>query len=364
MFTIKSIKKIILFVSCSLLLTSCYPSGDQLLSTEDNSVLSEEIENIVSDNEHFEIEVQLPEYPTELPEINVKVMDWDEDKLKEIFLAERTNLEYDEAPSDFFSNDKLCIYKQGTEYWLVYEPGRLTAEDRASPYGYGTMGGVLSLYRFEDFFTEDNINLLPKEDAINSCISLLEKIGITNYFEPKVYAITADKANEYWKENDYDQYKTWTADDEIYLMRFAIGYNDIPITINEPDVGSATGHGGYYVGSNIDFIVTKDKVFSLKSDNLFSPEYELGETVKINCSAENALKIAAEHYGGISLGEQNIKITSCELVYVPYEQHDEKNFTLIPMWEIDAGQYREDKSIMGIRNSLFIDAQTGKVIVW
>ena len=366
MYTFKPKKLLILFSSCSLLLSACYPSGKQLLSIEDNNVISEQIENIVSNNEHLDIEINAStdENVLELPKINVKVMEWDEDKLKEIFLNGKTNIEYNEFPCDFFSNENYHVYTEEDQYWLLYESGRLAAEERKSVFGYGTMAATLELYRFEDFFNEDSISALPKEEAINRCTDLLRDVGLTNYSEPYVYAITADKANKYWHETNCTEYEKWNADDEVYLLRFPIEYNAVPVTDICSNSREINGHGGYFVGSNIDFIVTKDKVFSLTANNIFSPEYELGENVKINCTFENALKIAAEHYDSINLAGQDIKISDCELVYVPYEQHDEKNFTLIPMWIINASVYEDSRSIMGKRDCLFINAQTGNIIIW
>ena len=85
--------------------------------------------------------------------------------------------------------------------------------------------------------------------------------------------------------------------------------------------------------------------------------------VQIKCSGENALKIASEHYSNASVDDIRYKIYDCQLVYVPHEQYDEKNFTLVPMWEIKAARYG-DYYTVGILESLFIDAQTSKVIIW
>lgn len=92
MFTCESKRLTVLAISCSLLLTACFPSGGQALSTEENSVLSQQIEEIVSNNEHLEVEAELNENVETVPKINVKIMEWDEEKLKETFLKEKTNL--------------------------------------------------------------------------------------------------------------------------------------------------------------------------------------------------------------------------------------------------------------------------------
>lgn len=111
-------------------------------------------------------------------------------------------------------------------------------------------------------------------------------------------------------------------------MRFPIKYGDINAATSGTNCWDSYGPVRYFVGSYVDFVVTKDGIHSLEARNIFSPEYETGDTVKINCSAENALKIAAEHYDSTSINGLNYKIFDCSLVYVPHDQYDEKKFTL------------------------------------
>lgn len=348
------------------LMTACFPSGELL--TEDDENVREQIDSIVSENDHLDIDIQTEENTfSELPKINVRVMEWNDDKLKDLFLEGRSDITYEEWQCDWFSDEMMHIYEEGEKYWLAYEPGRLTAEYRQSDtFGYGTLESCFSLWNYSDFFTDDSISILPKDEAIKSCTDILEKAGLTNYSEPTVYAVTKDKVNQLWHEKMYDEYENyadWTSEEEeVYVMRFPIEYNGVPVTTYDVS-GTGHGQGGYFVGSYSDFVVTKDKVFSLTTCDLFSPEYETGETVSIKCSGENALKIGAEYYAGIDLNGQSVTITDCRLVYVPYEQHDEKNFTLLPMWEISASLYMQG-DIMSTNDCLFVDAQSGSVIIW
>ncbi len=362
-------KKAILLGLCTLFLSACYPTGEQSSSIGDESTVMEYIDNIESDNNHLEIDVDLPEIANEISEINVKVMEWDNDKLNQMFLASRSNLSFYEYPSDYFSGENYQLYDDELSdeaYRFIVEAGFLSSQIRRdfSKYGYGTMRSALDTYCFEDYFTEESISSFAKKDAIDRCVFFLKEIGITNYANPNVYAITAEKANEYWKEKDYTEYEKWSTNNEIYILRFPIEYDKIPVTTvcsSSRDIG---GHGGNFVGSYIDFIVDADEVLYMNCFAIFSPEYELGEKINVNCSAENALKIAVEHYDNIVLGDDDIKILGCELVYVPYEQHDEKNFTLIPMWKIDVSIYRGDADIMGVCDYLFINAETSNIIIW
>lgn len=368
MFNLKYAKMAVLLGLCSFFSSACYPTGEQTLPVNDDSVVKQ-IEDIVSGNEHLEIDVDIPEIAIEMPKINVKVMEWNSDKLYKMFLASRPNLTYYEYPSDFFDGEIYQLYDDESSdeaYRFIVQAGFLSSQIRRefSKYGYGTMQSALDTYCFEDYFMEEGISSFSKEDAINRCAVFLKEVGITNYANPNVYAITAGKANEYWEEKNYTEYEEWTADDEIYILRFPIEYNGVPVTTTCSSSRDIGGHGGYFVGSYIDFITTEDEIIYMNCSTIFSPEYELGENVSINCSAENALKIAAEHYDSIVLGDNDIKILECELVYVPYEQYGEKNFTLIPMWRIDVSIHRGDTDIMGVCDYLFIDAQKGNIIIW
>lgn len=370
---LKPRKLLVIFIPCCLLFTSCYPSGGNLLSTEDNASISEKIENIVSNNERLDVEVTLSvETVMELPKINVKIMEWNEDKLKNAFLSGKENLEHEERNGNIFHNEKHHLYieedAEGDKYWLGYELGYLFSDNRRSNvFGYGTLETFLGYAHLEDIFTDSDISLLSKEDAIERCTDTLKSVGVTNYSEPIVYAVTVDKANKFWEDqhyDEYDEYKAWLSqEDEVYIMRFPLKYGDINVAASERNSIATYGYVANFVGSYVDFVVTKDDIHSLKAWNIFSPEYETGDTVKINCSAENALKIAAEHYDSISVGGLKYKIFDCNLVYVPHDQYNEKNFTLVPMWEVEAACYRDDE-IIGTNDDLFIDAETGNIIVW
>lgn len=374
MHTFKTAKLLILFASCSLLFTACFPSGGQNLSNEDNALISEEIESIVSNNEHLNAEVTLPaETVTELPKINVKIMEWNEEQHKNIFLSGKENLVHEEHTCEPFPDEKQHVFHTGegaegdAGYAFGYEPGELSMQNYGSGvFGYGTLRTFLGHAHLEDIFTDNSISLLSKDDAIERCTDILKAVGITNYSEPTVYAVTVDKANAFWKEElytDAEQYKAWSsADEEVYIMRFPLKYGDIKVATSGANYWATYGPVGYFVGSRVDFVVTKDGIHSLDARKIFSPEYETGDTVKINCSAENALKIAAEQYDSKSIDGLKYKIFDCNLVYVAHDQ-DEKNFTLVPMWEIEAAYYRGDDTI-GTYDNLFIDAENGNIIIW
>lgn len=364
--------KILKFLALCLpltLLTACFPSGELL--GEDGENVSGQINSIVSENDRLDMEIgSLPdENISRLPTVKVKIMEWGENKVKKEFLDGQADVFLnDEAPSDRFPNETAYYYTDKKGYSLVYDPGRISVNYySSSTFGYGTLSINARTYRFDDFFTDDSISLLSKDEAIKRCTDIMENIGLTNYSEPIVYAITKDKANQYWHDKMYDEYEEyadWTSEEEeIYVMRFPIEYNEIPVTMTLGSDVETYGRVVLFSGSYVDFVVTKDDVYSLESWNVFSPEFETGETVDIGCSAENALKIAMEYYDSLTASGLTCKVFDCKLVYVPREMYDDKYFTLVPMWEAKAACYRDGAS-MGTYDELFIDAQSGSVVNW
>lgn len=351
----------------------CIPLGAALMPNAAPEEIPLEVENTVSETEYFSAEEPsetLPENESKeselsetdvtlIPKINVKVTDWDSEKLESIFLAGKTDIEYTEYPSDVSEYAKRYRYEEGETYWLVYEPGDLTFNDLRNTYGQRTMQSSIKLYRFEEYLTEDSIEGLSKEDAIKQCTDILDELGITNYAEPRVYAMSAEKANRYWFDiEDYMDWdwEEWGADEECYYLTFPIEYNGILVNDKTPSTG-----GIKYDNSYIDFIVSKEKVLNVSGMGIFSPEYESGEEVQVNCSADNAMKIAAKHLDGIDLMSTEFVITDCELVYVPSEKLSDKEISLVPMWRINVSEkYGDD--IMGVRDCLLIDVQTGAVV--
>lgn len=370
-------KTLSILLIMALALTGCYPTGENPQLVADNNEnpekVLEQISNIASENEHLNIDSSpLESYPQELPEINVSVMEWDTKTLDELFISRYENIEHTEYPCDFFTNENYHLYDSTDEsaYRLVYEPGRLSSSKREklAVYGYGTMAGALDTYCFSDFFDDDHIDNLSESQAVDMVRTQLVSLGMTNLSEPSIYSITADKANEYFEYHKFRgygyEYLEWSCDDEVYIIRFPLEYDGIPLTTDASFDMVAGGHGSYFVGSRITAIVTKDEVLSLDCGNIFSPTYSIGESVAINCSAQNALKTAVEYYDSTILGNSDIEIKTPELVYVPFEQHDEKNFTLVPMWKIDASIKSNDEDIMGKYNFLFVEVENGNLVIW
>lgn len=363
----KYAKIYILFVATAAVLTGCYPKGVSTISEMESNDSEYIISEIASENEHLTIDVTLPEnVPDQLPKVNVNVMEWDEDVVNDLYLFPRQNLIHSEYPCDFFTGENYQLFESTDEsaYRLVYEPGRLSSAVREKfvKYGYGTLESGFGTYCFSDYYNDGVEDYLGSE-AEKELIRQLVQLGLTNLANPEVYLVTAEKANEYFSLKGYDEYEKWTDDNQIFLVRYPLEYGGIKVTTDASSDLVSGGHGSYFVGSYITAIVTNNEVLSLDCQNIMSAKYDTGKTVSIVCNASHALKVAAEYYDAMSLGDSDIKLLDLSLVYVPFEQHSEKEFTLVPMWKVNA-VVKNEEDIMGSFNYLFIDAEDGHIIIW
>ncbi len=302
-----------------------------------------------------------------LPVIKTKLKEWDEDKLKAMFVDTRDNLVLTEYPSDIPDDYTYKVYKNDWEddidddFWLVYENGRIRMDDYSDSekYGYRFLASAIYPYSLGEYFNDEEIALFPKEDAVNRANALLDELGIKNYSEPEVFALTADKANAELDRDNYDTYEKWTADDEVYVLRYSLEYNGIKLTeIHQDDIG------GRFVGSKVILIVTKDDIISINADYIFSDEYEeTGETVTVKCTKEQALEIADKYFKATLRRyedpESDVKVQNCEIVYIPLDDYDFDTgyISLAPMWRVDITY--ADYMPMRDNDCVFVNVYTG-----
>lgn len=345
---------------------------------------------------------QAPDAKTQqVSKIRVKAKKWDEEKLKELFISPEESFDLTVNNSDMFVGNKFYVYdgvkENGEEFWLVYETGRLTAEYRSNSKGQHSIATTLGVYDFGDFFGDKDLSLFTREDAKNMVSPVLAELGITNAGEPEVHAFSAENANKYLstqthyvsKQDDTGcAYPEWSAEDEIYVLRYPLMYNDLPLSTVSSSTGMLGNKWTPFAGSFIDVIVTKDGILSIESYQLFSSEYEEAEDVAINCDYESALEKGNEYFTDWTgefnsmgyMGIYDYEIESCKLVYVPiFDDEDyakyfsagqcityteDVDFTLVPMWRVDATIIHSEDSFEGRRGvrSVFIDPQTGNVM--
>ena len=332
--------------------------------------------------------------------VKVKAKKWDEEKLKSMFIAQGDSFDLRVNNSDMFNGNNFYVYdgvkENGKEFWLVYETGRLTAEYRDNSKGQLSIATTLGVYDFGEFFGDKDLTLFTREDAKNMVSPVFAELGITNAGEPEIHAFSAENANKYLAQDRYvakgdDKeytYPEWSVEDEIYVLRYPMMYDDLPLSTVSPSTGMFGNKRAVYAGSYIDVIVSKDGILSIDVDSLLSPEYEETEEVAISFDYESALKKGNEYFTDWTeefndtgyMGHYDYEIGSCQLVYVPafsnedYAKYfspdaeiaftEDMDLTLVPMWRVDASIIHSEESFEGRRGvqSVFIDPQTGDIM--
>lgn len=332
--------------------------------------------------------------------VKVKAKKWDEEKLKSMFIAQGDSFDLRVNNSDMFNGNNFYVYdgvkENGKEFWLVYETGRLTAEYRDNSKGQLSIATTLGVYDFGEFFGDKDLTLFTREDAKNMVSPVFAELGITNAGEPEIHAFSAENANKYLAQDRYvakgdDKeytYPEWSVEDEIYVLRYPLMYDDLLLSTVSPSTGMLDNKWAVYAGSYIDVIVTKDGILSIDGFQLLSPEYEEAEEVAISFDYESALKKGNEYFTDWTeefndtgyMGHYDYEIENCQLVYVPafsnedYAKHfsadsgltytEDVDLTLVPMWRVDASIIHSEESFEGRRGvqSVFIDPQTGDIM--
>lgn len=344
--------KLTLAVLIAFLMTGCYPSGEKLLSTEDNEAISEQIEDIVSGNENLDVDVTLAESIMEVPIIDVTIRTWDKEGIKNLLLDGKSISEKFDTPSDDFPDEFINVYLTEDNWWLSIESGRFNFFDQEFVYA-----GFISW--FDQAVEEnlpDSLEGFPKEDAIKEATDMLDKLDIKYIGEPDIYAVPFEKINEELSEPGLNTDPlTQTKDDEFYVLYFPLQYEGIPIsTQSEKIMGTGKSSKGTYIQA----IVSRHGLVLLKCNGIFDEKYEKGESVSINVSAENALNTLIKSYSHGVITKPTT-IADCRLVYFPTDMK-EHTYTCSPFWEFTVYSYVESLD-QTLKDYEYIDAQTGMI---
>lgn len=338
------------------------------------------ISEIVAQNDNLVLNVNMPQsIPSEVPKIKAKALEWDDNTVKKLFADKNGLTKYTEEDTTggTFFDEKSNMYRGGNHNWLMYGAGSLSLElkEKMGPQYYHLIPNADTNTCMEKYFTEDSIGLFTKEDAVSRTDAIMSELGLTNCGKPNVYAITADKANALIrsygpfptsKEEDASLVypEQWTADNEVYVVEYSFEFGGTQLAMY-PALGggsSSNGHGNFFIGSSIGFLVTKDDIWEINAHNILSPEYEVKDSVAIKCTAEEALYEAVKYYN--STADCYTELYDCRLVYVPFEVNIENEFTLIPMWEIQVAQNLFENNPAMWHESFYVNAQTGEVPLW
>ena len=381
----KNIFKSTLPIALAIVLTGCGTAVKR--ASIDNTVTDEPVtEGTLTDepvNKAKTVEnlTQGPNQPEdsvpEIPKITAAVQRWDKDTIYDIIGEGQPFSSEEEYPSDRYPDEMRTVWFYDERYaYLHAEPESVGYHAPDNGAGHRYFFSCHDLYYSEPTVTySDELEGFSKEDAIQRAREAAEKLGITNIGEPSVFAITAESANAHYRyekrlhelsENmgDYE-YVPWTKDDEAYYLTFPLVYEGIPV-----ETSGVAVKGYSFDGSFVKVIVTKDEIVDLDCWGITTPEYEIGEPVKINFSAEDILnKVASEPPKNVVFDK--MEYYNCELVYAPVDKPDNNEWVFAPVWRLDYGITREYDSIVynkplewEVHYTAIYNAETGERIAF
>lgn len=328
--------------------------------------------------------------PSQLPLYKAKRRLFEEGVPESVLFNEGSYKSREERPDDLDEEQKNVIYCNNDDILVMsYRPGDVylngeNSIDKDSNFGYMTLRSWFDCYDMAEYFNDTELEGFSPEEAISKADAMLKALGINNLGTPKVWAITADKANEKLGEISWETkagvpyvHDTWTKDDEVYFLTYPISVDGIPV-MDFSNMSLGTPENMALSGSYVQVTVRRDRIATVNGFELLSENLETCGAADINVSAQQALDILIDHHNADPEGrnaEFNTEFTvkNCELVYVEVASDDFREFTLKPMWRFDlAGKMdlsgRSDRPYeqnvrRGEQHTIeveFIDARTGE----
>lgn len=322
----------------SFALSGCYPSGDLAESrpntSSDSFVLSQingqqQLDTI----DNLTVSVELPEeQPSDVVSVELRTRKWDKEAVKELLIGGKTVSATSQTPSDDFPDEFIEVYDTEDGWRLILESGRISYDDKNSigEYSYDAFFTAVGQLHFENASVE--LESFSRSDAVKTARDLLDKLDLTYVSEPEVYAITSEVANETLSQLNADHgtnYTLWTKDDEIYILRFALEYENIPMATRSVRI---LGTDKYSPETSINVVVSSRGIVSLKCKGVFNEEHGKGNAEPIKVDAQTALNSLVSNYSKKVLNPTII--SNCQMVYLPVAKNDDV-YTCSPFWEFD-----------------------------
>lgn len=302
----------LVYTLTAVMLTGCFPTGEEVSIPES-----------VSSVEGVTVELTpLVKKPESVPEITMRLCEWDNDKLIKLFLdgSEITN----ENSFDTVRNTKRYSYITSDDKWLILENGmilyRLQSESQKN--------SILSYYNLcymPDLFPDEELEDFPKENALKKVYEIIGEVGLKHLGDPEIFAVTAEQANKLSTINT-----EWTKDDELYYIRFPIVYYGVPIAdFSFPIMGTSE----YFDGSYVDAAVSKSGVLSFNCKGVLGEIQKETDNIPIKLSDENALDIFKASFADRE--HKPLTIVGCTLTYVPFAEKESQEFSFKPAWRVE-----------------------------
>lgn len=332
----KHVKAFLATAVIAVMLSGCFPTGEVSVP-----------ESTPNNIEDLTISISYPEQtPESASEITLRMREWDNDRLIKTFL-EGSTITYENI---FETVREVTCYAYRTDdnKYLRIEDGMLTYEaqngsDKNSLYDYYTASYM------PDLFPDEALDGFSREEALERVYAVIDKADIKNLGEPEIYAVTAERAN---KLATIDT--KWTKNDELYLMRFPIIYNDIPIiNCNSAIPGTST----FYDGSFVTVAISESELVFFQCVNILGEVQKTGDEIQIKYGAENILDQLKLFFS--EREHTPLTIIGCTLTYMPSAINGFLELSFKPAWCV---RYIEERMPRATKYIIY-DANTGVRIV-
>lgn len=327
-----------LILSVVIILSGCYPNAQKTLpnsaSSEANGFVGKVSEKIGDAEFNYEIKA---DFPTELPKIRLKPKKFDEEKLKEIFLRDKTinpNADRPDWVYETTDGSVLCI---GGD-WIEFFDG--SVDDNRN-----NMFTIAGSYNKFSYASDEQLTSFSSEEAISRANKLLDELGVENYCEPTVITVTPEMGNarlkEYGvlttnKEQSRDDYDLWTEDDGVYVLKYKQSFNGV-------DISSGTmktlSNDRTIEGTDISVYVKKDMILKLAINSCYDVVSLNEETVELKFGADYASNALLERYGKMGELKYPTFFTDCKPEYIP-QGYDNGELIFTPAWCFSGYQLR------------------------
>lgn len=321
-----------LILSAVLALSGCYPTGDKKLPSNDaenSQPFSGNISGKFGEAE-FDYEVS-PYFPNQLPKIKLKLKEFDAELLKKVLLSGKTLVQDEEMPDwwiEATDGSRLRLGGSGFDF----ADGRV--DDNRSNFFT-----IAQHYNYFCRSSSEQLSSFSSRNAVELVNKILDEIGVENYGEPCVIAISPEMGNAYLKANggvlttnkeqSRDDYDPWEEDGGVYVLKYRFDLNGTDVCSGSLKTLETART---VPGADITAFVTKDLIFNLEINSWYDAVPVNEETVSFKFSAKDASDALIEHYSKITTLKYPTYFTECRLEYVPAEYKDDGEVVFTPAW--------------------------------
>lgn len=362
-------KKIVILTASALIClmgTGCYPTGEvsspdsvSQYITESSVADLNEYDSGSSDSvnkalENVIVNLCLPDSPEKATEFDAVPRTWDNDSLISLFLNGKGEIVENLYESDMTPGETRYVFDIPNQHRLIVESGYIKYSNRGNINRdeYTILQSSWAIDEMDKIFGNDELDGFSSNTALEDLCQLLSQCGITDYGEPIVYPLHAEKVNQYFAENfstmehkDGTAYQVdWTEDEEAYLIVY-------PQIINGTELSTDSTY--------IDAVITRNGITELSVTNWVDINSSSETETNIVYSSTDATNIIIDYYESL-IQDTPVELCDCKLSMFPNSSVGEPATHFIPVWEFTIKTQIEENKFMLSRK--YISVNSGKQV--